>query len=54
MTCSGEHPRALAKQAIKHLRQLIAASGVTLHLIDSARDGKLDAENLCQKAPVWS
>ncbi|GHT96872.1 ferric reductase [Betaproteobacteria bacterium] len=42
------------EDSVTHLRQLAVASGVTLHLIDSTRDGKLDAESLCQKAPAWA
>jgi predicted ferric reductase len=38
---------------ITGLRHLAASAGVTLHLIDSGRDGKLDAARLCEKAPGW-
>ncbi|GHT90395.1 ferric reductase [Betaproteobacteria bacterium] len=38
---------------VAQLRQLAEASGVTLHLIDSERDGKLDAARLCETVSAW-
>ncbi|MDR1890461.1 MAG: ferric reductase-like transmembrane domain-containing protein [Zoogloeaceae bacterium] len=38
---------------VSQLRRLADASGVTLHLIDSERDGKLDVARLCETAPAW-
>ena len=38
---------------VAQLRQLADGSGVTLHLIDSARDGKLDAARLREAVPAW-
>jgi predicted ferric reductase len=35
------------------LRHLTATAGVTLHLIDSERHGKLDAARLCEGVPAW-
>lgn len=38
---------------IARVRQLAADAGVALHLVVSQRDGKLDAERLCQEVPGW-
>jgi predicted ferric reductase len=38
---------------IARLRQLADAAGVTLHVIVSGRDHKLDGERLCAAVPQW-
>ena len=43
----------LDETSVARLRQLTEASGVTLHLIDSERDGKLDAARLSETVPTW-
>jgi predicted ferric reductase len=39
--------------SVAQLRQLAEVAGVTLHLIDSERDGKLDTARLCETVPAW-
>jgi predicted ferric reductase len=38
---------------VTQLRRLVETADVTLHLIDSGRDGKLDAARLCAEVPAW-
>ena len=39
--------------AIRKLRRLASEAGVTLHVLEEAKDGKLTAQRICELVPDW-